>query len=397
MKYIILVGDGMADMPIPELDGATPLERAATPNMDAIARMGRVGRVATIPNGLPPGSDVANMSLMGYDPAIYYTGRAPIEAAGMGVKLGRHDTAFRCNLVNIGDNRMRDYSSGAIETADAHTIIQELRQALQSEAVRLYPGVSYRHLLTITDFPDGALHCTPPHDITDQQIEPYLPRGVGSELLAELSAKANVLLAQTSVNRRRIREGRTPVTDIWLWGQGRAKVFPTLQERFGLRGSVISAVDLVRGLGTLAGLTVRKVQGATGYLDTNYGGKVAAALEALDTEDFVFVHVEAPDETSHEGSLSKKLQAIADFDCRVVGPVLAAAQRMDAWRLLVLPDHATCLSTKTHHAMPVPFTVAGTGIGHGTASTYCEVSVAGALPLHTGVTLFETFIRGTFG
>jgi 2,3-bisphosphoglycerate-independent phosphoglycerate mutase len=396
VKYIILVGDGMADMPIPQLDNQTPLQYARTPNMDAVAAAGRLGLVKTIPDGFQPGSDVANMSLMGYDPLSYFSGRAPIEAAGMGIKLGAHDTAFRCNLVNIADGTMRDYSSGAIETADAHALIAELQAGLDSDAVRLHPGVSYRNLLLFADFPAGTLNCTPPHDITGRKIAEYLPRGIGSPLLSELSATAREILARSPVNARRISQGKVPVTDIWLWGQGRGVAFPTLQERFGLSGSVITAVDLVRGLGTLAGLSVRHVEGATGYLDTNYRGKVAAACAALEREDFVFLHVEAPDETSHEGALDKKVQAIEDFDRNVVAEMRKAAAGFKEYRLLVLPDHATCISTKTHHAMPVPFAVCGSGVPAGDAQSYCEASAQHATPLFTGVTLFEAFIRGTF-
>jgi 2,3-bisphosphoglycerate-independent phosphoglycerate mutase len=396
MKYAILVGDGMADMPIPALNQKTPLEHAATPNMDSIAKLGRVGRVQTIPDGIPPGSDAANMALLGYDPTRYYTGRAPIEAAGMHVALGPHDTAFRCNLVTITDGIMRDYSAGAIETADAHALIAELKAALDSDSIRFHPGVSYRNLLIVSGFEQGELLCTPPHDITDQPIAAFPPRGAGSPMLEQLAAKARAVLAVSPVNRRRIGQGKKPVTDIWLWGQGQARVFPTLKERFGLCGSVISAVDLVRGLGVLAGLTVRLVEGATGYLDTNYSGKVAAACAALEREDFVFVHVEAPDETSHEGDLDKKLTAIRDFDANVVGPILAFMKRMPEYRVLVLPDHATCIATKTHHRMIVPFTVCGTGITPGKAVTYCEQSAKNAEPVYTGATLFETFIHGSF-
>jgi len=394
MKYLMLVGDGMADEPLAELNGMTPLEYAHTPAMDSVASRGRVGLVRTVPDGMPPGSDVANMSLLGYDPAAYYSGRAPIEAASMGVEMGGNDTAFRCNLVNIKDGLMADYSAGHIESADAVRLVTELQQ-LNSDTVRFYPGVSYRHLLIISGFPAGALECTPPHDITGRPIDSYLPKGAGSTMLMELANKACNILKDSPVNRERIAHGKTPATNIWLWGQGKAVVFPTLHDRFGLSGSVISAVDLVRGLGKLAGLAVRKVEGATGYLGTNYAGKMQAARDALRREDFAFVHVEAPDETSHEGSLAKKLQAIEEFDAHVAAEGLKMCGEIADLRLMILPDHPTLLSTKTHDASPVPFAVCGAGIRPAGVQIYSEKSAQGAT-MYTGTTLFEEFINGDF-
>jgi 2,3-bisphosphoglycerate-independent phosphoglycerate mutase len=361
--------------------------------MDALAEAGRVGRVKTIPDGLTPGSDVANMSLLGYDPAAHYTGRAPIEAAGMGIVLGKDETAFRCNLVQIEGGRMADYSTGSIETPVARALIEELQPVLSTGTVRLFPGVSYRHLLVIKGFPRGSLVCTPPHDITGRGIESYLPSGPGSEILRGLMERARGVLAGSPVNARRVAEGKPRATDIWLWGHGVATVLPALGERFGLTGAVISAVDLVRGLGRMAGMEVLTVRGATGYLDTNYAGKVRAAEEALETKDLVYLHVEAPDETSHEGSLEKKLQAIEDFDARVVGELARIAKRRGDLRLLVLPDHATLLSTKTHDATPVPFVACGPGIPRSASKTYCERAASEA-PVVTGPELFKEFLRG---
>jgi 2,3-bisphosphoglycerate-independent phosphoglycerate mutase len=314
----------------------------------------------------------------------------------MGVPLAEKDTAFRCNLVHAAGGVMRDYSSGAIETSDAAALIEELKSELDSDTVRLYPGVSYRHLLVIGGFPAGELSCTPPHDITGKPCEPHLPAGAGADILADLALRARAVLRESPVNRRREAEGKVPVTDIWLWGQGRATVLPGIKERFGLTGSVITAVDLVRGLGRLAGLTVRRVEGATGYLDTNYAGKVAAAREALESEDLVYVHVEAPDETSHEGELDKKLQAIEDFDAKVVGPLSRLRERHERLRILVLPDHPTLLSTKTHDDTPVPFVVCGTGIEPDGVRRYCEAE-APPEARFTGTTLFEELVRGNFG
>jgi 2,3-bisphosphoglycerate-independent phosphoglycerate mutase len=391
-NYAILVGDGMADFPVPQLGGVTPLAYARTPNMDRVAQQGKIGLVSTVPQGLPPGSDVANLSLMGYDPARYYSGRAPIEAASMGVKLLPSDTAFRCNLVTIADGRMADYSAGHIATEEAREIITLLKTELDSAAIKFFPGVSYRHLLVIPDFPAGC-SCTPPHDITDQEAAPHLPTGAGSVLLRELMDKARAVLACAEVNKRRRNNGKASVTDIWLWGHGRAVTLPTLNSRFGLSGSVISAVDLVRGLGILAGLKVRLVKGATGYLGTNYAGKVTAAQEALAEENFVYLHVEAPDETSHEGSLEKKIKAIEEFDTHVVGEMLKFQSETTGLRILVAPDHATPVAMKTHHAAPVPYALCGPGIGPEGAPGYCEAA-AQEKPVVTGPELFKQFITG---
>lgn len=395
MKYALLVGDGMADFPLPELDGKTPLEYARTPNMDAVAKAGRVGLVKTIPDGIPPGSDVANMSLLGYDPAAYYSGRAPIEAASMGIALGKTDVAFRCNLVTLENGLMADYSAGHIETGDAHEIVASLQKQLGSANVRFYPGVSYRHITVIADFPQGDLVCTPPHDISGKPYKEHLPCGKGQDIVRTLMEAARPVLASSHVNKRRTAGAKKPATDIWLWGQGKAVVLPDMKLRFSITGSVISAVDLVRGIGVLAGLHVRIVAGATGYLGTNYRGKVAAAHEALSNEDFVFVHVEAPDETSHEGSLEKKIQAIEEFDANVVGEVLNMRKEFSDLRILVLPDHATPISIKTHHSAPVPFAVCGSSIAPDGSSSYCERTARGK-KMYTGVSLFETFIRGSF-
>ncbi|MBN2036227.1 MAG: cofactor-independent phosphoglycerate mutase [Chitinispirillaceae bacterium] len=392
-KYALLVGDGMADLPLAELGGKTPLAYAATPNMDRIARSGAIGQVSTVPSGMPPGSDVANLSLMGYDPAQYYSGRAPIEAASMGIPLAANDTAFRCNLVTVTNGIMDDYSAGHIETEQAHEIIAALQKELGSEALSFYPGVSYRHLLILKDFPRGCA-CTPPHDISGHPILPHVPRGPGSERLLDLMEKARRPLQDAAVNNKRRAAGKKAATDIWLWGYGTAVTLPTLTRRYGISGSVISAVDLIRGLGVLAGLTVRLVQGATGYLGTNYAGKVAAACQALENEAFVFVHVEAPDETSHEGSLQKKIQAIEEFDRHIVGELLAYQKQKPALTILVAPDHATPIATRTHSAGPVPYAACGAEVRRGNATSYSEEAALGTAVL-SGPELFDRFIKGT--
>ncbi len=391
MKYALLIGDGMADWPVAELDNRTPLEYAATPNMDRIAAKGTIGQVTTVPQGMQPGSDVANLSLLGYDPRSYYSGRAPIEAASLGVALADNDTAFRCNLVTIENETMVDYSAGHITTEEAHRIIKELQQRCTTAAIRFFPGVSYRHLMVVTDFPEGLI-TTPPHDITGKKINSYLPQGEGANELSRLMEQAREMLALSIVNKQRSAGGKKPVTDIWLWGQGRGISLPSMAQRYGITGSVISAVDLVRGLGVLAGLQVRIVEGATGYLGTNYAGKVAAAREALEEQDMIYLHVEAPDETGHEGVLEKKIKAIEEFDTHIVGEMLRYQEERGDLRLLVTPDHATPLAIKTHSAEAVPFTLCGPGIAKGRYRAYNEVSATGCTPI-PGPELFDRFIK----
>lgn len=391
MKYAMLIGDGMADWPIAALDNKTPLEYAQTPNMDRVAATGTVGLVSTVPDGMPPGSDVANLSLLGYDPRSYYSGRAPIEAASMGIMLTNDDTAFRCNLVTVQNETMVDYSAGHISTSEAHHLINELRPVLETAGVKLYPGVSYRHLLVYRDF-GGSVTTTPPHDITGKPIVSYLPQGADAHFLEALSANARRVLEKSSVNKERIAAGKSPVTDIWLWGQGKNLSLPTMAQKFGITGSVISAVDLVRGLGVLAGLQVRIVEGATGYLGTNYAGKVAAATDALDEQDFVYLHVEAPDETGHEGNLNKKIQAIEEFDRYVVGEMLKYQAACGDLRIIVTPDHPTPVSIKTHSREPVPFALCGPQVASGTFSQYSESAAHDLVPID-GPELFSRFIK----
>jgi 2,3-bisphosphoglycerate-independent phosphoglycerate mutase len=363
MKLVILLGDGMADRPIEALDGKTPLEAAETPNMDRIAREGRGGLARNVPAGMPPGSDVANLSVMGYDPKRYYSGRAPLEAAAMGVPLGSEDVAFRCNLVNVDLDRriMVDYSAGHISSDEGRELIAALTKTQPD--IRLYPGVSYRNLL-VQEKNDGlSANCTPPHDISGQPIDEYLPRGEGSVPLREMMLASVPVLTKHPVNLRRAREGKRPANMIWLWGQGKAPSMPKFREIWGIEGAMISAVDLLKGMGVYAGLEVIDVPGATGVLDTNYEGKVAACLDALDRVDFVYLHVEAPDEMGHDGLLDKKIEAIRRFDARVVGPVIAGLEKSGFdWRVMVLPDHPTPIALRTHTAEPVPFAMMGSGI-----------------------------------
>lgn len=361
MKYIVLLGDGMADYPIESLGGKTPLAAARTLNMDLVARNGRIGQVRTVPKGMPPGSDVANLAVLGYDPSEYYTGRGPFEAAAMGVRLEKDDIAFRCNLVTVNSGIMSDYSAGHITTEEGTNLISSLK-ALENDA-RFYPGVSYRHLLVLKNGAAEDSKCTPPHDISGKPIDGHLPVGMDSFLLKDLMDASVPLLAEHPVNVERIAHGDRPANMVWPWGQGRAPSVPTYAEKYGLSGAVISAVDLIKGIGKYAGLEVIDVAGVTGYLDTNYGGKVAAAFEALERLDFVFLHVEAPDEAGHEGDLDKKVQAIEDFDEKVVGPVIRGLKDASHdWRVCILPDHPTPLALKTHTSDPVPFAIMGKSI-----------------------------------
>lgn len=348
----------MADYPIEKLGGKTILQAARTPAMDYIAVHGNTGLAKTIPDGLPAGSDVANMSILGYDPAVYYSGRAPLEAASMGVALASDDVAFRCNLVTIEQGRIKDYSAGHISSEEAEILIETLDTELGNEELRFYPGISYRHLLIARNNLGVETECTPPHDITGKKIEEYLPGGKDGDFFSDMIKKSMIILELHPVNLKRIEEGKNPANSIWVWGQGYAPKFTPFQELYGKAGAVISAVDLLKGIGIYAGLDVIEVPGATGYLDTNYEGKANAAIEALKTRDLVFVHVEAPDEAGHEGSIGKKLRAVEDFDSRIVAPILKHAKASDEpFTILVLPDHPTPISLKTHVPDPIPFAV----------------------------------------
>ena len=363
MKYVVLLGDGMSDEPIEELDGLTPLEKAATPNMDRLAKEGECGLARTVLDGFHPGSDVANLSVFGYDAAQCYSGRSPLEAASMGVELGPNDVAFRLNLVtltpNYGKLYMEDFSAGHISTEEAAELIATLQEELGGDEFQFYPGVSYRHLMVWKNGKD-QLKFVPPHDISDQTVDDHMPQGDGAEELIHLMTSAQMLFCHHPVNTEREKAGKLPASSIWLWGHGRAPQMESMQQRFGIDGgAVISAVDLIKGIGIYAGLDVIEVPGATGYIDTNYRGKAEAAIEALKTRDFVYLHVEAPDEAAHSGSLEDKMTAIESFDREVVGPVLEGLSQYGDFRLMVLPDHPTPVEKKTHTSDPVPFALYG--------------------------------------
>lgn len=363
MKYIVLIGDGMADRPIDEIGGQTPLKKAHTPNMDNLARNGIIGRVRTVPKGLHAGSDIANLSILGYDPKKYYTGRAPLEAASIGVNLGDNDVAYRCNLVTLrfGKERarsiMHDYSSGHITTEEARELISALKKELDNNEITFYSGVSYRHLMV---WKNGSVNvkCVPPHDIIDKEIADYLPVGERNEVLRSLMLHSVDVLERHPVNIQRIKAGKNPANGIWLWGQGTKPSMPKYQEKYGLKGALISAVDLTKGLGIYAGFEILKVPGVTGWLDTNYIGKAEYALNALKEVDFVYIHVESPDEAGHSGNYRDKIRAIEDFDRFVVGTVAKKLkEKFEEYRVLLMPDHATPIKLRTHTDEPVPFVI----------------------------------------
>lgn len=339
MKYAVLVGDGMADWPVVELGGKTPLEVSRKPNMDWICRNGAGGKVITVPKGMEPGSDVANMSILGYNPKKYYFGRGPFEAASYGVKLAEDDVAFRCNMVTIKNGRMMDYSAGHIKTEESRKIIDSLNKRLGGKGIRFYTGVSYRNLMVIKkDLLKTRPRCTPPHDILGRKIDKYLPKGIIRSIMEDADYK------------------------IWLWGYGNKPRMPLFKDMFGVRAGMISAVGLLKGIAKCIGMEVINVPGATGYYDTDYSAKSRYAINALRRLDLIFVHVEAPDEAGHNGELKEKVRAIENFDKKVVGPILKYLSSLDEYRILVLPDHATPLKIQTHTGEPVPFAMCGSDI-----------------------------------
>ncbi len=393
----------MADYPVAELKGKTPLQAAKTPHLDRLAAQGILGMVRTVPPGLPPGSDVANLSIFGYDPAVHYTGRAPLEAVSMGVRLDPEDVAFRCNLITLGlrDGReyMEDFSAGHISTEEARQVISLMGEKLGSRDFHFYPGVSYRHLLVWSKGGRAlGLKTTPPHDITGKDVASYLPQGEGAEEILHLMNLAKGFLPLSLMNLSRQKDGKRAANAIWLWGQGKAPSLIPMTERFGLTGSVISAVDLMKGIGFYAGLEIIDVPGVTGYLDTNYAGKAEYALREISRKDLVYVHVEAPDEASHNGNVEDKLRAIEDFDHKIVAPILRGLEGYSDFRVLVLPDHPTPLALKTHSSEPVPFLAFSPNDRPNLSregQTFDEVSASQTgLCLPRGHELMEKFIKG---
>jgi 2,3-bisphosphoglycerate-independent phosphoglycerate mutase len=418
-KYVIIVGDGMADYPIESLQGKTPLSAARTPHMDWMARQGEIGLVRTIPEGFNPGSEVANLSIFGYDPIRYYTGRGPLEAASLGIKLQPDDIAFRCNLVTLQGNgiktMMEDFSAGHITNDEAREIISDLNQKMGTNDIRFYPGVSYRHGMVLKN---GAanfsnlekLELTPPHDIIGKEIFPFLPEigGTdksrnpgrnGEDQILALMKESQQLLKKHPINLTREANGLRPANSIWLWGQGRSPQMITLKERFGIEGYVISAVHLLKGIGIFAGLEVLDVPGATGYFDTNYDGKAQYALKGLKEKDFVYIHVEAPDEAGHMGDLRLKIETIEVFDEKIVGAILKGMNDFERYKVMVLPDHSTPLSLRTHTSDPIPYVIYSNEdrvkYNHGEAFDEITAGKSGIL-LEKGFELIERFLKPRF-
>lgn len=377
MKYIVMLGDGMADYPVEALGGKTPLEVAKKPNIDRLARGGRLGMVKTVPDGLKPGSDVANLSAMGYDPLKCYTGRSPLEAVSIGIQMDDTDVAFRCNLVTLSDDAeyaektMVDYSSGEITTAEAAELIRAVDEAFRTDEILFYPGISYRHCMIWHQGPVG-LNLTPPHDISDRKITEYLPQ---NPVILDLMKRSYEILKDHPINQDRIARGLNPANSIWLWGEGTRPGVTGFEAAYGVKASVISAVDLIKGIGLCAGMKVIEVEGATGNIDTNFKGKGEAALKTLlDGQDLVYIHVEAPDECGHHGDLEGKIQAIERIDQDIVGPLLKGLEETgEDYSILVMPDHPTPISIKTHISDPIPYLLyCSTDVTDSGIDTYTE-------------------------
>ncbi|MFH1665432.1 MAG: cofactor-independent phosphoglycerate mutase [Candidatus Omnitrophota bacterium] len=399
MKYVILVPDGMADLPLEELGDRTCMEAANAPNMHAIARRGIVGQARNVPKGMTPASDVANLSILGYDPVKYYCGRGPLEAANLGVELEENDIAFRFNMVTVSDGKMVDYSAGHIATGETSVLVDLLNRELGSRKFSFYTGTSYRNLCVVRcDSAKEAetlsgVKCYPPHDITDKPYAKHLPK---APELVDLMERSKELLAHHDINKVRIDLGQNPANMIWFWGQGRLPDMPLFKDAYGISGGIISAVDLLKGMGRVLGLEVADVPGATGYYDTNYEGKARAALEILERRDMVFVHVEAPDEAGHNGDITAKVKAIENFDSKITGKITKELSgRNIAYRVLILPDHPTPICKRTHTADPVPFAIAGEGIMPDDVTVFTEKSArAGSVSLDKGSDLMKMLLKG---
>jgi 2,3-bisphosphoglycerate-independent phosphoglycerate mutase len=396
MKYAIIIPDGAADEPLVELGGKTPLEAAQTPNMDRIAIEGRQGLARTVPEGFESGSDVAIMTLLGYDPKKYHTGRAPLEAAAQQIPLSPTDWVFRCNLVTVVDGIMKDHSAGGIGNAEAQRLLADLKRSIDLPGFEFHNGVSYRNLLVYRGSEDFDVTTKPPHEIPEELIAKYLPRGRGSETLRLIMSHSAELFADHEINEVRKQTGLNPATQVWLWGQGHAPNLPKFKERFGIeRGCMITGVDLLRGLAVLLGWDVREVEGMTSFHDTNYAGQGEATARMIDEYDLVFSHIEAPDEASHQADWKTKIAAIEHIDKYVVGPVLTKLQTFPEWRILVMPDHPTNIATRKHGYASAPFAMAGTKVRSRLDAPYSERNAAASdLKIERGHDLMEYFLRG---
>lgn len=401
MKYIIFLCDGMADYPVEALGGKTPMEVAKKPNMDALCKMGETGLVKTVAEHLSPGSDVANLSVMGYDPDLYYTGRSPLEALSIGVNLKDSDVTFRANIVtlsdeeNYADKTMVDYSSGEITTEEAHQLINYLKENMSYDHIDLYGGTSYRHLL-VWDGGSTNVTLTPPHDISDKKITEYLPKGEGADILLEIMKKSHELLTNHPINLDRIARGLNPANSLWVWGEGTKPMLSTFTEKFGIKGTMISAVDLLKGIGNGTKMDVIEVPGATGNLDTNFDGKAEAAIKAFENgTDFVYIHMEAPDECGHHGDTEGKITSIELIDEKVVKPVVDYLKSTgENFRVLITPDHPTPIALKTHVRDAIPFFIYDSRQNAGSGLEYTEENAkTTGLYIEPGHKLMEKFLE----
>lgn len=395
MKYAIILPDGAADDPLAQLGGKTPLEAARIPHMDRVAEHGRLGRFVTIPEGFTPATDVGTLSVLGYDPHTCYSGRAPIEAAAKGLPSRPDQLIFRCNFVTILDGSMKDNTAGHIAQAEADALIAALQRELADEGCEFHAGVTYRNLMLLAGAAELTLRCAPPHDIIGQPVATHAPQGSGAGRIERINDRARAVIAAHEVNRKRREQGLDPVTDIWLWGQGRPSVLEPFATRFGVRAAVITGVDILRGMARLMGMEIIEVPGATGYIDTDYAGKGRAAVRALDEFDLVVVHVEAADESAHLGDAGEKVRALERMDEAIVGPLLERLAREPEWRALVAVDHPTLTTTRGHSAAPPLFAFAGTGIEAAERAPFTEPAAErGGYWITPGHRLMEAFLRG---
>lgn len=395
MKYVMIVPDGMADQPLADLSGRTPVMAAHTPSMDTLAREGLTGKVLTVPDGMYPGSDVANMALMGYDPQTHYSGRGPLEAAAIAVPMQSRDVAFRCSLVTTDGEHLLDYSAGGIPTEEARMLIEVLEAKLSTPAIHFFPGVGYRHIMCWSGGPLET-ECMPPHEMIGKRLDAHYPKGDGENILRRLIQDSYEILDPHPVNRRRAEEGLSPANMIWLWGQGRPPKLQPFSLRWGLTGGVVAAVDLIKGLGMLCGLEVPDVPGATGYIETDYGAKGDYALRLLAQHDFVYVHIEAPDEAGHQGDWEAKIWAIEQIDRHIISTIVDGLRKHNiGFRLIIVPDHATPVSVRTHTPGPVPFLLYDSTAPRRNDLPYDEsiLEEPGALFIAEGYRLIETLIK----
>ena len=402
MKYVVLLCDGMADRPVDELGGLTPMEKAFKPNMNMLAKKSEVGLVKTVADGLKPGSDVANLSVLGYDPAVYYSGRSPLEAGSIGIDMKPTDVSLRCNLVtlsdeeNYDDKTIIDYCAGDISTAEAKILVDSLKEVFDNDEFTLYAGVSYRHCLIWNNGTLDLGTLTPPHDITGKPIKGHLPNHPNAKKLYEMMKKSYDVLKNHPLNLERVARGERPANSMWFWGEGVRKPLASFEEKFGLRGSMISAVDLLKGIGKFSGMNVVNVEGATGYLDTNFEGKAQAAIDELKNgSDFVYIHVEAPDECGHRHEIENKVKSIELIDKKILGPLLQALEEYDDYKIMILPDHPTPLSLRTHTNDPVPYMIYHKKGETAGVENLCEKSAEATGNYQAvGHKLIERFVKG---